>query len=47
MANVLKDIAAILTAPAFLVAVSALIHSINTRKGKGTSGNGANPSGKA
>lgn len=39
MAAILKDIAAILTAPAFLVAVSALIHSINTRKGKGTTPN--------
>ena len=43
MAAILKDIAAIITAPALLVAVSALIHSINTRKGKGSASNGSKP----
>lgn len=31
-AEVLKDIAAILTAPATVIAITALVHSINTRK---------------
>jgi hypothetical protein len=41
MVAILKDVAAIITAPAFLVAVTALIHSVNTRKGKGSAQNGS------
>ena len=47
MANILKDIAAIITAPAFLVAITALAHSVNTRKKIGASGNGSKPAGTA
>lgn len=41
--STVKDILTILSAPAFLAAITALIHSINTRKGKGSASNGSKP----
>lgn len=41
--STLKDILTILSAPAFLAAITALIHSINTRKKQGSAQNGSKP----
>lgn len=45
--STVKDILTILSAPAFVAAITAIIHSINTRKMQGSTSNGSKPTGQA